>query len=80
MDVPLRMFTSEVLELARWGQQKLIERRKEEKFPDPIDRGKEDIYDGYEVYRALGLIKNDPREETDPWMDALNGNSNNRAA
>lgn len=57
MDIPRRMFTSEVLELTRWTESKLRLEKKRNRFPRPIDRSREAIYDGYEVYSALNMIE-----------------------
>lgn len=78
MNIPKRMFTSEVLEIARWGPSKLHEKRRAGEFPEPIDRGKELIYDGPSVYRALGLIDENPRSARDPWLEALNGETHSQ--
>ena len=70
--IPPRMYTSEVLALARFSASKLNKLRKEGKFPDPICRGTEAIYSGKAVYRALGLIDEDQEYQTeDPIMKAL---------
>jgi hypothetical protein len=70
--IPPRMFTSEVLKLARFGRASLNERRKQHTFPDPIDRGREDIYDGMAVYQALKLIPGPQQEGSgDRIMEAL---------
>lgn len=74
MDIPLRMYTSEVCKLARFSAAKLSKLRQEKRFPDPVDRGREAIYDGKAVYRSLGLIPSD-HETNDPWLNALNGKS-----
>ena len=73
LEIPGRMYTSEVLELARWKcYSTLRKRQKEGLFPMPIDRGAEAIYSGKAVYKALGLIDEEteyPAE--DPIMKAL---------
>ncbi len=79
-DIPPRMYTSEVLKLARLSRSQLTKRRKDGEFPAPIDtRCKEDVYDGYAVYRALGLLGQDTASN-DPWMAALNGQGHGHAA
>lgn len=74
LNVPLRMYTSEVCSLARFGQGKLNALRKAGKFPNPICRGKEAIYDGRDVYRALGLLDGETTgssDDDDPIMKAI---------
>ena len=71
-DIPPRMFTSQVLELAKFGQGTLMKRRREHRFPEPIDRGREAIYSGPEVYRALGLVSG-VTPTIDPILAALEG-------
>jgi len=68
---PLRMYTSEVCRLARFSQAKLNRLRRQYQFPDPVDRGREAIYDGRQVYRALGLLDEAEQKTSDPIMDAL---------
>jgi len=55
---PLRMTENEVLELAKWNKDRLRREKRYNGFPQRIDRcNREDIYDGYEVYRALGAMR-----------------------
>lgn len=69
--IPFRMYTSEVLALAKWQSVgTLLARRKQGKFPHPIDRGREQIYDGHAVYAALGKIA-DVAPKEDPILKAL---------
>jgi len=56
-NLPCRIMTSEVLELARFGSSKLRQKQKLGEFPNPIDRGKQSIYDRDQVLAALGLIE-----------------------
>lgn len=57
IDLPPRLYTSDVLKLARFSYSELRKRQKQELFPSHIDRGKEYIYDRDEVLAALGLIE-----------------------
>lgn len=65
-NIPARMFTSEVLRLAKWGRSKLNAMQKRGEFPKRVDRGREDIYDGLQVYQALGLV-NGAALTSNPW-------------
>jgi hypothetical protein len=73
MNIPARMYTSEVLALAKWKcTSTLRKRQKEGRFPAPVDRGREMIFNGRDVYQALGLIDNAaPAVKEDPIMKAL---------
>jgi len=71
LNPPLRMYTSEVCALARFSQQKLNNLRRKRKFPDPIDRGREAIYDGREVYEALGLTDRRQKTQEQRLIEAL---------
>lgn len=66
MQIPERMYTSEVLEVARYSRSTLNAKRKAGEFPDPIDRGRQDIYSGRAVYTALGIIES-TAATTNPW-------------
>lgn len=66
LDIPPRMFTSEVLELARFGYGTLRQKQKRGEFPKHVDRGREYIFDGRAVYKALGLVI-DENHDVNPW-------------
>ena len=71
--IPARMYTSEVLRLAKWSSPSTLRKRqKEGRVPAPVDRGREMIFNGMAVYQALGLIDSavNPAAE-DPIMKAL---------
>lgn len=71
-DIPHRMYTSEVLALARISRATLRDRQRRGAFPRHIDRGKEFIFSGPEVYRALGIIKDSQDAVSEsPWGRAL---------
>lgn len=63
--IPERMYTSEVLKIARFSRSKLTAKQKAGEFPTPIDRGREAIYSGRAVFEALGLIES--RQTSNPW-------------
>ena len=73
MNIPLRMYTSEVLEKAKFSQSTLRKRQREGTFPLPVDRGREQIYLGQQVYEALGIAPKHsaPRTDHDRWAQAL---------
>lgn len=66
--IPSRITTSEVLQLARYGVKKLWRNRRAGTMPNPIDRGKEALFDRDAVLKALGMIHDDaPQPATDEW-------------
>lgn len=68
-DLPPRLTTPEVLELARYGRAKLRAQRKAGRMPDPIDRGGDgDIYDRDAVFKALGIAQDDKQSTASPWI------------
>lgn len=72
MDLPARLYTSEVLKLARFGPVKLREKQARGEFPQPIDRGKQNIYARDQVLEALGLIDQPRRNpDNDPFRKGL---------
>jgi predicted DNA-binding transcriptional regulator AlpA len=70
-----RIYTSEVCALARWSRTKLARMRKEKAFPEPIDRGREAIYDAYEVLCAIGMKPQETGATENPWDTMLNAAS-----
>jgi hypothetical protein len=71
-DLPARLLTSEVLKLARFGTVKLRQKQIRGEFPQPIDRGKQNIYARDQVLEALGLIDQPQRNaENDPFRKGL---------
>lgn len=73
IEIPFRMYTSEVLALARWKSVATLRRKQVYNgFPRPVDRGTENIFDGRAVYQALGIIpKQESAPDIDPIMNAL---------
>jgi len=69
--IPARMYTSEVLALARFSRATMRERQRNGTFPAPIDRGAEHIYSGPDVYRALKLTDGPAPDSGDRIMRAL---------
>lgn len=71
-NLPARIMTSEVLKLARYGHTKLRKKLKSGEFPQPIDRGKQLIWNRDEVLIALGYIE--PQQgiaHNDPFKKGL---------
>lgn len=68
-DLPRRLTTAEVCELARVGLVTLWRRRQKDKNGDrrydfdPVDRGRQDLYDRDTVLKALGLSHGAPEAE-----------------
>lgn len=64
-EIPLRMYTSDVLKVSKLSYAALRAKQKRGEFPAHVDRGREYIYDGRQVYQALGLI--DGPLSANPW-------------
>lgn len=68
---PPRITTSEVLQLARYGVKKLWKNRRAGLMPDPVDRGREDLFDRDAVLKALGMLQDAAPPavdvDDDPW-------------
>ena len=76
MEIPPRMYSSDVVKLAKVSMQTLKKRQREGLFPRPIDRGRQDIYLGHQVYEALGLVTpGSPKTDQQRWATALEGMS-----
>lgn len=73
MNIPGRMYSSEVEALAKVSMATLKKRQKQGMFPRPVDRGRQEIYIGEQVYAALGLLSKQMNLETDQqrWAMAL---------
>lgn len=72
MNIPARMYTSEVLALAKWKTPATLRARQARgDFPKHVDRSREFIYDGRQVYEALGLLPKDTAPKRDSIMEAL---------
>jgi len=66
--LPSRLYTSEVCRLARYGVSRLWRERKAGRMPDPIDHGRQDIFDRDAVFKALGMIQDAAAPaDDDPW-------------
>ena len=69
--LPSRLYTSEVVRLARYSVTTLWRKRRRGEMPAPIDQGEEAIFDRDAVLKALGMIHDaappaaDP--DDDPW-------------
>lgn len=72
-NIPVRMYTSEVLSLVGVGHRKWSELRKNGAAPDPLTRGKGgDIYKGIDIARFLGLVDETTRNvQDDPFKKGL---------
>jgi hypothetical protein len=65
---PVRLTTSEVLAIARFSRGTLLKRIDEGKMPAAVDRGGGGLlFDRDAVSKALGVVKDQPPEEPDPW-------------
>lgn len=72
MDIPYRMYFSEVCAVARLSKSELNKRIRNNQFPAHIDRGREKIFSGEEVYMALGMIaKQESLSAEDRLLKAL---------
>lgn len=66
--LPARIYTSEVCRLARYGPGKLWRERAAGLMPNPIARGREDIFDRDAVFKALGMVKDaGPHDSANTW-------------
>jgi hypothetical protein len=65
--LPNRIYTSEVCRVARYSITKLWRERKAGRMPEPIARGRQDIFDRDSVLQALRLPHDEPKPEPDPW-------------
>lgn len=71
-EYPPRLYTSDVLKIARFSQSTLRYRQEKGEFPQPIDRGKQYIYDRNQVFEALGLIEGEGGiAHNDPFKKGL---------
>lgn len=71
-DLPPRLYTSDVLKIARFSYSELRKRQANKLFPRHIDRGKQYIYDKNEVLAALGLIDSEEGiKHNDPFKQGL---------
>lgn len=69
--LPPRIYTSEVVRLARYSVTTLWRKRRKGEMPAPIDYGEEDIFDRDAVLKALGMIQDAApsaaEADDDPW-------------
>jgi hypothetical protein len=56
-ELPPRLYTSDVLKLCRFSHGTLRKKQVTEGFPQPVDRGKQNIYKRDDILEALGLIE-----------------------
>lgn len=79
-----RITMAEVCAIAMVGRLTIQRRVKAKKFPDPIDRGRESIFDRKAVYDALGIVQAAADHDTagglDPWLQAAHALADGRNA
>lgn len=70
-EIPYRMYTADVVALAKISRSTLLRRVRAGQFPKPVDRGKQFIFSGIAVYAALGIIQSEAAGGQSPWSKAL---------
>lgn len=79
--LPMRIYTSEVCRLARYGLTTLWRKRQRGEMPEPIDHGKQDVFDRDAVFKALGMFQDaaSPAADTDVDLWSVNPDAIRRA-